>query len=531
MSTLALRMAFMSASTSRSAIMKKTIQFGSSTLLSRLLGMVREVLTARYLGAGVVSDAFFTAFKFPNTLRKMFAEGALTAVFVPAVVSFLRNHGKDHVNSIMTLAFIIFEGIVLMVCALCMWQAEPLIYFMAPGFSAQQLATAVPMLRILMPFIFFVSTNALLSGPLQAIGHIWIPALSPVLLNIVFIAGLVVCTMFGLPATWLCWFIVAGGAAQTVLHITGFLKLNFRFGKITKAARLSFSPVFGRFLLSMVSAGAVEIGLFIDTQFASYLPAGSVSLINYANRFMGIPLGVFAVAFSTILLPHFSRVGTYAPKRMGYYLLETSKFVLWVTVPVALLMAFFAHNIFETLYLSDKFTQVHVTKAATILIAYVAGLCFFSLNKVMISMFYALQSVWIPTVIAGIGTATNILFNVVLMARMGAAGLALATSLGAILQTILFVIILRYYFKLPFYPRAFLQFITECIAYLTVLMGLLWLTYKGLYILIERLPATLSYRLLHTIIFWVWVGPLCLTFFGAWYLVHKKSGMRLHFLE
>jgi len=515
----------------RSSIMKKTIQFGGSTLLSRVLGMMREVLTARYLGAGIISDAFFTAFKFPNTLRKMFAEGALTAVFVPAVVSYLRTHGRDHVNSIMTLAFIIFEGIVLIVCALCMWQAQPLIYFMAPGFNQAQLSAAVPMLRILMPFIFFVSTNALICGPLQAVGHIWVPALSPVLLNIVFISGLLVCMQFGLPATYLCWFVVAGGGLQTVLHLVTFLKLNFTFGKITALARKTFTPVFGRFLLSMLSAGAVEIGLFIDTQFASYLPTGSVSLINYANRFMGIPLGVFAVAFSTILLPHFSRVGTYAPKRMGYYLLETSKLVLWVTVPVALLMAFFAHNIFETLYLSDKFTAAHVSKAASILIAYIGGLCFFSLNKIMVSMFYALQSVWVPTVVAGIGTATNILFNILLMARMGPSGLALATTLGALLQTILFVLVLGYYFKLPFYPQEFMRFLTNFMIYLCILMGLLWLTYTGLYILIEQLPSTVSYRLLHTIFFWVWVGPLCLVFCGAWYYVHKKSGMRLHFLE
>src|SRR5258708_10735980 len=162
---------------SQKTILKKTIQVGSSTLLSRFFGIVREILMVRYLGAGGLSDAFLTAYKFPNSLRKIFAEGALSAAFIPTVVQTLKHGDKNAIAGLMSLAFLVFEGTVLALCALIMKHAEQVIGFIAPGFSEQQIIQTIPMVHILMPFIFFISSSALLAGALQAVGHFFIPAI------------------------------------------------------------------------------------------------------------------------------------------------------------------------------------------------------------------------------------------------------------------------------------------------------------------------------------------------------------------
>jgi putative peptidoglycan lipid II flippase len=180
---------------SKKAIVYKTMQIATVTLLSRLFGIVREFLMVSYLGAGATSDAFIAAFRIPNSLRKIFAEGALSATFIPTLVKTMRDHGQESANRLMTLGFLVFEGIVMLICMVAMWKADAVIHFVAPGFSPQQTAEAIPLLRFLMPFILFISSGALLAGALQSAGKFLIPALAPVALNVVLIIGLATCVL------------------------------------------------------------------------------------------------------------------------------------------------------------------------------------------------------------------------------------------------------------------------------------------------------------------------------------------------
>ncbi|HTM05903.1 MAG TPA: lipid II flippase MurJ, partial [Patescibacteria group bacterium] len=282
-------------------ILKKTIEVGGSTLVSRFFGIVREVLTVRYLGASGLSDAFLTAYKIPNSLRKIFAEGALSAAFTPTIVAtikqpvrpFDRAQGKlrlseggdkNAIAGLMTLSFLIFEGIVLILCTLIMAYAHTILHIIAPGFSTAQINAAVPMLHILMPFILFISSSALLSGPLHAIGHFFIPAVAPIIVNIIFIIGIGICLFFKLSVTTLCWFIVFAGFIHFIMHLIAYFKFHFFFGPITRKDFSVFARLMGKFLLCLPSVSLMEVALFIDTSFASLLPAGSLSLIHYANR-------------------------------------------------------------------------------------------------------------------------------------------------------------------------------------------------------------------------------------------------------
>lgn len=517
---------------SHKTILQKTIQVGSSTLLSRFFGIVREVLTVRYLGVSGLSDAFLTAYKIPNSLRKIFAEGALSAAFIPTVVSTIKHDDKNAVAGLMSLAFLIFEGIVLTLCAFIMNYAEYVIRFIAPGFSEEQIVNAIPMLHILMPFIFFISSSALLGGALHAVGHFFVPAIAPVVVNIIFIAGLCICIFFSLPVTSLCWFIVFAGFVHFGLHLMTYFRYHFSFGKITRKNLMIFAKVMGKFLLCLPSVSLMEIALFIDTSFASLLPAGSISLLFYANRFVGIPLGVFAVAFSTILLPHFSRVNTRNPKRLHFYLLESAKFILWVTMPVALLMAFFSEDIFSTIFLSKNFTLTQVQQAGNILLAFLAGLFFFSLNKILLNIFYAMHAAWITALVALSATAINIVLNMLFIEQLQTIGLALATTISAIAQTLFFLVILRKKYHFRIYLLPFILFAMLYCVQIAVFGSLFYLIYYACsYAIMTCMPSSAALFLTAKIGLWLWVGPLALLCIALLYYSREFFRIQLHFLK
>lgn len=511
-------------------ILKKTIQVGSSTLLSRFFGIIRDVLMIRYLGATGLSDAFLTAFKIPNSLRKIFAEGALSATFTPTVVQIIKHENQKAVSGLMSLAFLFFEGMVIVLCTFIMTYSEPVLRFIAPGFSDQQITNAIPMLHILMPFIFFISSSALLGGTLHAVGHFFTPAIAPVLLNLITIAALCVCIFFNLPINYLCWAILFSGLVHFILHLIMYIKFNFYFGKITRKDFDVFGSVMAKFLLCLPSVSMMELALFIDTSYASLLPAGSISLLSYANRFVGIPLGVFAVAFSTILLPHFARVSTYSPKRLHFYLFESAKFIFWVTIPIALLMSFFSKEIFSTIFLSKKFTLIQVHEAGNILIVFTIGLFFFSINKILLNIFYAIHAAWVTALVALFATAVNIFLNEMLITQFQTIGLAAATTISGAIQSLLFVIILHKKYNFQLYLGAFFAFAVRYCAQMATFGSLFIGAYYLLFNLVTQLPTNYALFFTANIGLWFWVGPLALIFLFFVWRTRNLFTIKLHFL-
>jgi len=516
----------------KKSILQKTVQVGSSTLLSRFFGILREILIGRYLGVGAIPDAFFTAFTIPNLLRKLFAEGALSAVFIPQLVSVGRQD-KQQANSLISLGFLVFQGFLFIFCCLVICKAEFVLNLMVPGWGPERIALAVPMLRILMPFILCVSSSALLAGALQSVGHFFVPAFAPVLLNIVFIIGLLVCIFFSLPVAYLCSFIICGGILQFLVHLVTYFDLKFHFGAINRQAWRNFLPILVKFLPCLVSTGVMEFSLtIVDKRFASYLPAGSITLIHYASRFMAIPLGVFAVAFSTILLPHFSRIVTYAPKRLSFYLLETTKLVAWVTFPMTLLMVFFAEKIFHTLFLSEKFTLAHVYEAKMIFIAFSIGLVFLSLNKILLNMYFALHVTFIPTIIALLVALLNVGLIYCLMGAYQSVGIATAYTISiGMVQSLLFLVFLYTRYSFRFYVRNYLKFMGMYLVQLSLLFSIFYGLYAVSTKFIEMLPQSIAHFMLYSLGFWLWVGPLCGMLLLAIFYTRRFFRIKLYFLD
>lgn len=520
----------------RKSILQKTVQVSGFTFLSRILGIVREVLTVRYLGASALSDAFLTAWKIPNSLRKIFAEGALSAAFVPSLVSLVREKGHSSIFGLMTLALLVFQGIIAFFCLFFGFVVPPLINvflsllntywgfsfqpinsileLIAPGFSAEQLVHTSSFLYVLMPFIFLISASALLAGALQAFHHFTIPALGSVILNLFYIAGLVIGITWQTSPLVLCWLIIVGGIVQLLSHVLMYWTLGCSFAFFTFDDWQRIRSILHKFWWCTLSMCVVEVGLFLDTSFASMLSKGSISLVYYANRFMQIPLGIFAVAFSTILLPYFARIGTYAPKRLGFYVMEATKLVWWITFPAAIMMILLARPLFLTIFFSEKFTMAQVDEAAMILQAASLGLFFFAINKILLNAYYALHETKTPGVIAALSVIINAVLNWFLMGSLKATGLSLATTIAGVVQTIFLFIFLKYLFGLKLYFAQLFNFMQRYVIQVGVIglpcVGLYW----GLWYAINVwLPATF----ITGIAYWTWVLPLCAAFMYAVY--------------
>ena len=292
-----------------------------------------------------------------------------------------------------------------------------------------------------------------------------------------------------------------------------------------------FAHVLGKFFLCLPSVSLMEIALLIDNRFASRLAPGSISLFAYANRFVGIPLGVFAVAFSTILLPHFSRVHTYSPRRLHFYVLESAKFIFWVTMPVALLMAFFEHDIFLTIFVSKKFSVAQAYEAGNILITFLLGLFSFSFNKILLNVFYSMHATWVPALAALVTTSINIILNIILVGPFQTVGLALAMVVAHIVQTIIFLMLLYKKYKFRIYVYSFFTFVKNYMFQLTIFSLLFMSSYYAIKYCIQCFIAKYAAFFLTSIGLWLWIAPLAGIFFIMLWYVRKQFGIHLHFLD
>src|SRR5258708_1557413 len=369
------------------------------------------------------------------------------------------------------------------------------------GFVAYHAALAARMLRLLATYIFFISSNSLLAGALQAANHFWVPALAPVLNNIFFIGGLATCMFFGLPVEYFCLFVLLSGVVQFALHLTTYFRLGYAFDSIKSQTLSLFKSLMNKFFPAMLSGGMMQWSQVVDDYFASYLAAGSISLLALSNGFLRIPLGV-VVALSTVLLPHFSRVATYAPRRLSYYLLEGAKLVFWVTLPAMVVMSFLSEKIFYALFYSDSFSLAQVAQARLILCACLLSLFFHAMNKVLLSMFYSLHQLWLP---AGV-TMSAMLMNIILckwwVTTFQVTGLAIATSVSAAFQTTFFVLLLHFKFTFRLYPQVFMGFIYRYMLQLLLVLGSAYAVYELLLVAITLLPSALATLLTTTVFFW-----------------------------
>jgi putative peptidoglycan lipid II flippase len=428
---------------------------GFFTMLSRFLGLARDVVFARIIGAEALADVFFVAFKIPNFFRRLFAEGAFAQAFVPILGEYRE---KGSVAAVRQLVSRVAGnlGLTLILVTLFVIVASPLMAaIFAPSWymdNPTKFAATAEMLRITFPYLLFISMTGLAGAVLNSYDRFAVPAFTPVLLNLCLIAAaLCAAPLFDQPAYALAWGVLVAGIVQFLfqlpflktIHMLPMPSVNWQDSGVKKVLALMAPAIFG--------VSVSQINLLLDTVLATFLPTGSVSWLYYSDRLSELPLGVFGIAVATVILPNLSRHHVAQSTQAFSQTLDWAlKMILLIAVPAAAALMLLAEPILVTLfYYGEVMTVRDMSMASLSLKAYAAGLIAFMLIKVLAPGFFARQDMRTPVKIGIIAMVMNMLFNLLFVIplhsywQVGHLGLAAATSLSAFLNAILLYLALR----------------------------------------------------------------------------------------
>jgi putative peptidoglycan lipid II flippase len=460
-------------------LLKALSTVSAMTLLSRISGLARETLKAVAFGAGLQMDAFEAAFRLPNILRRLFAEGAFSQAFVPILAECQRRHGVDATRDLVGKVAGLLAIVLLVVSVLGVFAAPWLVYLLASGFvrTPGKIELTAAMIRIMFPYILFISLVSLAGGVLNVYRRFAIPAFTPVILNLSIIgAAIFVAPHVDPPITALAWGVAVGGVAQLALQIRPLLKLG-----LLPRPRVDWRDPGVRRVLSamgpaLLGVSAAQISVLINTQLAALLGDGRISWITYADRLMEFPSALLGVALGTILLPSLAR--HYNDENPGQYreLLDWGlRMTFLLALPAALALALLGAPLIATLYQYGRFTAYDVWQTRAALLGYSVGLLGLITVKILAPGFYARQDMRTPVRTAFLSLVVAQTLAVALMFQIGHAGLTLATSVGATVNAFLLYRALRrgdIYAPLPGWGR----FLGRVAIALVALGAVLWWT-------------------------------------------------------
>ncbi len=426
------------------ALLRVVATVGGYTMVSRVLGFVREILVAAFLGASPVSDAFFVALRLPNMFRSLFAEGAFSAAFVPLFAGKVAEEGRDAARRFAEDALAVLLLVLLLFLIAGEVLAPWILDIIAPGFRADpaKFTLAAELTRIMFPYLVFISLTALQGGVLNSLERFAATAVTPVLLNLFLIAVLLL--VRPLTGEALAWAVAAAGLAQFLWLMLSCrqagLPLALPLPRLTpevkKLLRIMLPGVFG--------AGVLQINLVVSTAMASLLPTGAVSYLNYADRLNQLPLAVLGIAVGTAILPPLSRQvrlgedeAANATQNRGLEL------ALLLTVPAAVGLAIAAQPILAVLFQHGKFTAADTAATAPALGAYAAGLPAFVMVKVMAPGYFARHDTTTPVKIAALAMAVNVALTLALGWLLAQTGIAMALSIAGWVNALGLIAVLR----------------------------------------------------------------------------------------
>jgi putative peptidoglycan lipid II flippase len=428
--------AAMNSTIKKSANLKSTGVVGSCTMLSRVLGLVRDIVIANFVGASASADAFFVAFKIPNFLRRLFAEGAFAQAFVPVLSEYQGRRDQaaikslvDHVSGTLGLTLVLLT-------ALGVLAAPVISVLFAPGWFVQadeKMVLAADLLRLTFPYLLLISLTAFAGSVLNSYGRFAVPAFTPVLLNLSLIGcALLMAPLLDSPVMALGWGVLIAGAVQLLFQLPFLARLQLlprpridrRHEGVRKIIKLMIPALFG--------VSVSQINLLLDTLLASFLQTGSVSWLYYSDRLVELPLAVFGIAIATVILPSLSRQHISESAEQFRATLDWAlRLVCLCALPAALALFLLAEPLIVTLFQYGAMTANDAGMAAMSLRAYAIGLLAFMLIKVLAPGYFSRQDTKTPVKIAVWAMAVNMVLNLILIWPLQHAGLALATSIAA----------------------------------------------------------------------------------------------------
>jgi putative peptidoglycan lipid II flippase len=468
-------------------MIERILTVGGFTLLSRVTGFGRDIILAAILGAGPVADAFFVALRLPNHFRAIFAEGAFNAAFIPAYARIRENGGAVRAGIFADRIFTILLASQVVLLAVALLFTPAVIAVLAPGFAHDpgRFALAVELTRITFPYLLLVTLVTLYGGILNALQRFAAAAAAPILLNLSLMVALALAAFFPTAGHAAAWGVLAAGVLEFLL-VAGDAG---RAGVLTKLRRPALDNDLRQFFRALgpaiVGSAGVQLALFADTIIASFLPAGALSALYYADRLNQLPIGVVGIAAGTVILPEMSRrIAGGDPGGAAHAQSRAVEFTLLLSIPCVAAFFVIPDLIMRALFMRGAFTAADADAAGQTLMAYAFGLLPFVLIRSATATFFARGDTATPVKAALIAAAVNIAFKVLLMGPLAQIGLALATSIGAWINLGLVVWFAARADHVPRDKHLGLSIVRLAVAGL-VLAAVLWLCYAPVVGLVE----------------------------------------------
>ena len=419
------------------SLIGKFASVGGATMASRVLGFVREAMIAAFLGAGPAADAFYAAFRFPNLFRRLFAEGAFNAAFVPLFAKEIEGGGPaaakifaEQVLSVLLLSLFVLSAVAMIFMPALVGT------IIAPRFAAdpEKFDLTVLLARIMFPYLAAMSLVAMLAGILNSLRRYFLAALAPVLLNVVLVTGLLAAGYLDLSppeiGAVLGWSVTLSGLLQLGLLVWALKRESFTLGLVRPRLTPAVKRLLWLALPAAVTGGITQINLLVGQIIAS-AEAGAIAIINYADRLNQLPLGVIGIAIGVVLLPELSRALKAGDAKETQYLQNRSlEFGLAITVPAAIGLALLPSPIIALVFERGAFTRETTLVTSSVLAAFAVGLPAFVLAKIFTPVFYAREDMRTPLRASALSVVINIAGSLILFPRIGVTGLAIATSLA-----------------------------------------------------------------------------------------------------
>jgi len=413
---------------------------GSFTFLSRILGLLRDIVIANYFGATMAADAFYVAFRIPNLLRRLFAEGALSISFVPVFTEYVTQQGKEEAFRVARIIFTLITLVLLGVSTLGILFSSSIITLFAPGFieHSEKFALTVLLNQIMFPFIFFIGLSALAMGVLNSLNHFAAPAFAPVCLNISIIGTTILLhSYFTHPILAVAMGVMLGGASQLLIQLVFLRRLGMKFGLDFHFAHSALKKMGLLFGPALLGVAVYHLDVFVSTVLASLLEEGSISYLYYATRFFEFPQGIFVISVATVVLPTLSRY--WAEGALGDFKQELSsalRLISFITIPATVGMIVLRIPLVTIFFQRGVFSVDSTMATAGALLYYSLGLWSVAGARILVQSFYSLKDTKTPALLALLTFIINLLLSLILMGPMSYRGLALANSLASLFNFI-----------------------------------------------------------------------------------------------
>lgn len=457
----------------RKHVVKAAGVVGAVTMISRVFGYVRDAVIASYFGAGMAADAFFVAFRIPNLLRRLFGEGSMTISFVPVFTEALEKDGKERAKELASICFTVFSAILAFLTVLGVIFSPFIIQILAPGFEGElykgdssKMDLTILLTRIMFPYSLLICLVALAMGVLNSVKHFFAPAFAPVLLNLAMIAcGIGLYYFIDPPILGLAIGVVAGGVLQLILQVPFLIKKGYFPKIIFRLDDPGLRTIALLMLPAMFGMAVHTFAVFINTIFASLLEEGAVSYLFYADRLMELPLGVFAIAIGTAVLPSMSRQAAHNDfEGLKDTLSYATRLVTFICFPAAIGLIALSEPIVNVLFQRGAFNFAATTATAKALVFFCVGLPFFAILRIIVPTFYSMKNTKTPVLFAALSLLVTLICDLLFIGPikstdmellayltenlnvtgpMGYGGLALATSVGAMFNCIGLMIVLK----------------------------------------------------------------------------------------